>query len=109
MRLTLIILSIISAILGLALSILPFGNIAILPIVISFISGLIAFKISQKENNSANIVKGVFVVLIISLGLTMYNSFKTNEVIEDTQKAIIKENQSEEDALEELESIEIED
>ncbi len=109
MRLTLIILSIISAILGLALSILPFGNIAILPIVISFISGLIAFKISQKENKSTNIIKGVFVVLIISLGLTIYSSFKPNEVVEETEEAILKENQSDEDSLEELESIEIEE
>ncbi|MCH7525169.1 MAG: FUSC family protein, partial [Bacteroidetes bacterium] len=47
-------------------------------------------------------------ILIISLGLTIYNSFKPNEVIEDTE-SITKEKQSEEDAIEELESLEIED
>lgn len=108
MRLTLIIISIISAIIGLALSILPFGSIAILPIVVSFISGLIAFKISQKENKSTNIVKGVFLIVIISLGLTVYNSLSANEIIEDSE-SITKENQSDEDAIEELESLEIED
>ena len=108
MRLPLIIISIITAIIGLALSILPFGVIAILPIVIAIVSGFIAFKISRKENKSINIIKGVFLIIIISLALTIYNSFKVNEIVEDTE-SIIKENQSEEDAIEELESIEIED
>ncbi len=108
MRLTLIIISIISALIGLALSILPFGSIAILPIVVAFISGLIAFKISQKEDKSTNIIKGVFLIVIISIGLTILNTFKTNEIIEDTE-SIIKENQSEEEAIEELESLEIEE
>ena len=108
MRLPLIIISIITAIIGLALSILPFGVIAILPIVIAIVSGFIAFKISRKENKSNNIIKGVFLIIIISLALTIYNSFKVNEIVEDTE-SIIKENQSEEDAIEELESIEIED
>ena len=40
--------------------------------------------------------------------LTIYNSFKTNEVIQDTE-SVIKENKSVEDSKEELESIEIED
>lgn len=108
MRLTLIIISIIFVIIGLALSILPFGSIAILPIVVAFVSGLIAFKISQKEGKNTNIIKGVFFILIISLGLTVYNALKPNVVVEDTE-SISKENQSEEDAIEELESIEIRD
>lgn len=108
MRLPLIIISIISAILGLALSILPFGNIAILPIVIAFVSGLIALKISQKEDKSTSIIKVIFLIIIISLGLTIYNSLKPNEVIED-KESITKENQSEEDSIDELESLEIED
>jgi len=108
MRLPLIIISIITALIGLALSILPFGTIAILPIVVAFVSGFIAFKISQKENKSINIIKVIFFIVIISLGLTIYNSFKTNEIVEDTE-SITKENQSEEDSLEELESLEIED
>lgn len=108
MRLTLIIISIISALIGLALSILPFGSIAILPIVVAFISGLIAFKISQKEKKSTNIVKGVFLIVIISIVLTILNTFKANEIIEDTE-SIIKDNQSEEEAIEELESLEIEE
>ena len=108
MRLPLIIISIITAIIGLALSILPFGTIAILPIIIAFVSGFMAFKISRKENKGVNIIKGVFLIIIISLALTIYNSFKTNEIVEDTE-SIIKENQSEEDSIEELESIEIDD
>jgi len=108
MRLTLIIISIISAILALALSILPFGTLAILPIIIAFIADFIVFRLSRKEGKSINIVKGIFLLIIISLMLTIYNSFKTNEVIQDTE-SVIKENKSVEDSKEELESIEIED
>ena len=52
MRILLITLSIITAILGIALSILPFGSIALIPIILSFIFGLIAFKISKKDDRS---------------------------------------------------------
>ena len=108
MRLTFIILGIITALIGLTLSILPFGAIAIIPIVIAFIFGLLAFKLSNKEEKSTIIIKIVFLIVIISLGLTIYNTLNPNEVNEEIE-SISKENQSKEDSIEELESIEIED
>ena len=108
MRLTFIILSIIAAILGLTLSILPFGSIAIIPIAITFIFGLLAFKLSHKEGKNTSVIKLVFFLVIISLGLTIYNSLRPNEVGEENESTLI-ENQSDENSIEELESIEIEE
>ena len=50
----------------------------------------------------------MFLIVIISLGLTIYNTLNPNEVNEEIE-SISKENQSKEDSIEELESIEIED
>ncbi len=107
MRLLLIILSTILAILGVAMSILPFGSIALIPIILSFALGLIAFKMANKEGKSVTVIKVIFFLIIIAVGLTIYNTLQPNEIIEDSE-SIEKEKISDED-MEELESIEIED
>ena len=107
MRTLFILLGIISAILGLALSILPFGKIALIPIIASFIFGVIAFKLSQKERLNTTVIKITFAIIIIALALNIYNSLKPNEIIEDKEQ-IEKEIQSEEEDLEELEGLDIE-
>jgi EamA domain-containing membrane protein RarD len=108
MRLTFIILSIIAAILGLALSILPFGSIAVIPIAVAFIFGLLAFRSSNNAGKSTTLVKLVFSIVIISLGLTIYNSLRPNEVNEENESTL-NENRLDEESIEELESIEIEE
>jgi len=107
MRLLLIILSTILAILGVAMSILPFGSIALIPIVLSFVFGLIAFKMANKEGKSVTLIKVIFFLIIIATGLTIYNTFQPNEIVEDSE-SVENEKISDED-MEELESIEIED
>lgn len=106
MRTLLITLSIILAIVGLALSILPFGFIALIPIIAAFITGLWASKLLQKEGKSTAIIKIVFAVAIISLGLAIYNALKPNEITVD-QDLIEQQKQSDQETLEELEDIEI--
>jgi len=108
MRITFIILGIITAVLGLALSILPFGTIALIPIILALVFGLIAFRMSAKESKGSAIIKVIFLTATISLGLTIYNILKPNEVNREIE-SISKENQSKEDSIEELESIEIDE
>ena len=108
MRVLVITLSIILAIVGLALSILPFGFIALIPIITAFIFGLIAFKSLQKEGKNTTIIKIVFAVIIVSLGLAIYNALKPNEIVVD-QEAIEQQKQEDAETLEELEDIEIDD
>lgn len=108
MRFIFIILGIISTILALVLSILPFGTIAFVPIVSALIFSLIAFKISKKEGKSSSLIKILLVFVIIALGLTIYNISKPN-IVNDEIESISKENQTTEDSIEELESIDIEE
>jgi len=108
MRVLVTTLSIILAIIGLVLSSLPIGYIALIPIIIAFILGLLAFKLSLNDNKNTTIIKVVFAVIIISLGLAIYNALKPNEIIVN-QEAIEKQKQSDKETLEELEDIEIED
>jgi hypothetical protein len=106
MRVLVTTLSIILAIVGLALSILPFGFIALIPIIAAFLFGLIAFKRLQKEGKNTTIIKVVFAVIIISMGLATFNALKPNEIVID-QDAIEQQKQDDAETLEELEDIEI--
>lgn len=105
MRTIFITLAIITALLGLALSILPFGEIAFIPIFSSFVFGIFAYRISH--NKGTTIIKITFLVSIIALALSIYNTLKPNEIVED-QEQIKLEIQSEEEDLEELEDLDIE-
>jgi uncharacterized membrane protein YeaQ/YmgE (transglycosylase-associated protein family) len=107
MRIIFTILAVISVVFALALSILPFGNLAFIPIIIGFIFSLLASKWHQKEQKSTGLIKALLLGLIIALATTIYKSvFTTNEVVIDEQ-TIEKEKQSEKDAIEELDDIEI--
>jgi hypothetical protein len=109
MRLIITTLAIIAAILGLALSILPFGNIALIPIVIAFILGFIAFKMAQKEGKNTKLVKVVFLITIVGLGMSIYRSVFDENVVEEDIETINRDKASEEDAIEELEDLDIEE
>jgi predicted membrane protein len=109
MRQLFIILSIIFTALGLVLSILPFGTIALVPIIAAFILGLVAFRISKKSNKDTKIIKGILLVVIISFCISIYRSvFETNVIEDDNIETIKKEKQSDQESIEELESLEIE-
>ena len=109
MRQLFIILSLILALLGLTLSILPFGTIALFPIIAAFILGFLAFRISKKEQKSTTIIKIIFLITIVSLCMSIYRSVFENNIIENDIETIEKEKQSEQEAIEELEEIDIED
>lgn len=108
MRILITTLAIIAASLGLVLSILPFGAIALIPIVIAFILGFIAYKMAQKDGANTKLVKVVFLITIIALVLSIYRTVIEDNVVENDIETIEKEKQSQEDALEELEDLDIE-
>ena len=109
MRILVTTLAIIAACLGLILSILPFGAIALIPTIIAFILGFIAFKMAQKDGVNTKLVKVIFLITIIALVLSIYRSVFETNVVENDIETIEKEEQSKEDAIEELEGLEIED
>lgn len=107
MRLVVTTLAILSAIIGLTLSILPFGTIALLPIILAFILTFIAYKMAQKEKANTKFVKVIFLVTIVAFLLSLYRIAFDENIVENDIETIEKEKQSKEDALEELEDLDI--
>ncbi len=101
-------LAIISVVLSLILSILPFGNLAFIPIVLAVLFSFLLLKESRKEGKSTNLIKVLFLGIIVSLSVSIYRSIFTKNTVVETEQTIEKEKQSEEDALKELEDIELE-
>jgi hypothetical protein len=108
MKLLLTIVGLLSALLGLALSILPFGNIALIPIVIAFISGVLLIRILRKDQGNTLSAKLIFLIAILGLGMTIYRVIFDENVVEDDIEIINRDQQSEDEALKELEGIDLE-
>jgi len=110
MRQLLTILGFICAILGLALSILPFNKLlALIPLLLAFILSLIVMRQAKNENKSTLPLRILLLLTIVGLFLSVYRTiFDTNEVAQ-IEESIEREKQSEEDAIKELEDIEIDE
>jgi len=108
MRLLVTTLAVLTAIIGLVLSILPFGTIALLPIILAFILTFIAYKMAQKEQANTKFSKVIFLLTIIAFVLSLYRIVFDENVVENDIETIEKEKQSKEDAIEELEELDIE-
>ena len=109
MRRLFIILGFIAAILTVILAVTPLSKLAFLPATAALLFGLVAFYISRKQNNPKKPIQIIFLLTIISLGITTYKAiFETTEVanIEDLE---VKETESIEDSKDILETLEIED
>ena len=107
MRLIITILAVLLALIGLTLSILPFGPIALIPIILAFILGIIAFKLAKKEGSGLGLIKLIFLVVILGLGMTIYRAIFDENVVADDIETMINEEESLEEAKEELEGINI--
>lgn len=109
MRKLFIILGIIASVLALVLSVLPLSNLAYFPAVAALLFGLLAFYISNKNSQSAKTVQLVFLLTIIALSITIYKSIFLTVEIGNTEELQVREQQSEVEAIEELEDLDIED
>jgi len=109
MRTLFIILGFLSGIFAIALSILPFGYIALIPAILGLVFGYLAMTASKKEGRSSIPSNLIFLVSIIALLLTTYRIVFTENKVEADSEFIEKEKESKEEAIEELEEIEVED
>ncbi len=103
------ILAIITSILAIILSVLPVSNLAIFPGIAALIFGLVAFYLSKQAGEVKKIIQFSFFLTIIALGLTTYKSIFTKTEVTNTEELIKKEAASKEDAIEELEGLDIDD
>lgn len=102
------ILALIAAILAILLSVLPVSNLAIIPGVTALIFGLIAFYLSKKTGHIKKIIQFTFFLTIIALSITTYKSVFQETEVSNTEVLEEKQAKSEEEAIEELETLDIE-
>ena len=109
MKKTVSIFAFASIILALILSILPIYIIAYIPAVIGMVCAFVLWKINQKSNTNSTAFKVLVFLIIASLSITSYRVFFTTSEVIDTKNIQQKEQQSEEEAIEELEGLELEE
>lgn len=75
-----IIIGFTSAILAVILAVTALYKIAVVPISIAFVSGLIVLSLSKKQNAKTKIIQYIFLLVIIALCFTIYKGvFNTSE------------------------------
>ncbi|WP_299107633.1 hypothetical protein [uncultured Winogradskyella sp.] len=74
MKNILIIVGFITAILATVLSATKFYSFSVLPIIIAFISGLVLLFITKKAQSKTKPIQYIFLLVIMSLGLTIYKN-----------------------------------
>lgn len=104
-----IILGFIASILAVILAVTPLSNLAVAPIIVAFICGLIVLFISKKQNTKTKAIQYIFLLVIISLGLTIYKSIFSIKEIGDTEQLEQRDEENLEDSKEILEEIEIDE
>jgi LytS/YehU family sensor histidine kinase len=104
-----IILGFIAAILAVILAVTPLSNLAVAPIIVGFISGLIVFFISKKQKTKTKTIQYIFLLVIISLSLTIYKSVLHTTEVGDTEGLEQRDEENLEDSKEILEDIEIDE
>ncbi|WP_445737123.1 FUSC family protein [Mariniflexile sp.] len=102
------ILAVIFAALTLLLSVLPISNLAIFPGIAALIFTLMAFYLSKKTGEVKKIIQFTFFLTISALAISTYKAFFTEIEVASTEVLDAKEDQFEEEAIEELEGLEIE-
>lgn len=107
MRLLFIILGLISAIFAVILSVLPLSNFAYFPAIAALIFGIIAFIKTRETNKPKHTIQLIFLLTIISLALATYKYVTATTEVGDTEQLEQRAQDSEEDAIEELNDIDI--
>ncbi|GGI57683.1 FUSC family protein [Winogradskyella haliclonae] len=109
MKKLLIILGFISAILSVILSVTPLYKIAVFPIIIAFICGIALLYLAKKKQIKTKAIQYVFLLSIISLSFVIYKSIFQETEVDNTEELEKLDESSEEEAIKELEDLEIDD
>lgn len=105
MRKVFIILGLIAAIIATILSVTKFSNLAVTPIIIAFISGLIILFLSNKSKTKTKTIQYIFLLVIISMSLTIYKAVAKAAEIEAAEQRS-EENLKDSEVIENTEEIE---
>ncbi|WP_299365450.1 FUSC family protein [Winogradskyella sp.] len=104
-----IILGFVTAILAVVLAVTPLSTLAIAPIIVAFVSGVLVLLVSRKEKTKTKTIQYIFLMVIIALFLTIYKSFNPTSEIGDTKQLEQRDEENLENSIKTLEGIEIEE
>ena len=109
MKKLLITLGFISAILATILAVTPLSNLAIFPIIAGFICGIVIVFLSKKEKQKPKTIQYIFLLVIISLSITIYKGVFTTLEVGDTEQLKERDEENLEDSKEILEGLDIDE
>lgn len=107
MKKLVIILGFISAILAVILAVTPLSKIAFIPGVAALIFGIFGLYLSKQSSKKS--IQLIFLLTIIALSLATYKSVFNTVEVGNTEELQEKENESEENAIKELDGVEIDE
>lgn len=108
MRRLFIILGFITSILAVALSVTPLSKIAYIPAIAALVFGFAAFYLSRQKQYPKKSIQLIFLLTIISLTITTYKAVFEVVEVGNVEGLELKEKESEEKAIEELENLDLE-
>lgn len=97
------------AVLATILSVLPLSNLAFFPAIAALLLAGVAYFLSKKTGDSKKNIHFVFLLTIISLALSSYKAVFTETKVTNTDELEAKEIESKEEALEDLEELDLDD
>ena len=109
MKKLIIILGFITAIISVILAVTPLFRLAVFPIIIALVCGGALFYLSKKQDLKTKITQYLFLLVIISLSVTVYKVIFTTAEVGDIEELEQREEKSEEDSIELLEGLEIDE
>ena len=104
-----VVLGYIGSIFALILAATPLFKIAVFPILVGFVCGLGLLYLSKKTQQKTKTSLYILFLTTIAISVLVYKTVFYKAEVADTEAQIIKEDQSEEDAIELLEAIEIDE
>ncbi|MHA7843148.1 MAG: FUSC family protein [Winogradskyella sp.] len=104
-----IILGFVVAILAVILAVTPLSNLAVIPIIVAYVCGLLIVFMSKKDNTKTKSIQYIFLLVIIALALTIYKSVYYTSEVGDTEQLEQRDEENLEDSKELLEDIDIDE
>ena len=104
-----IILGFIAAVLAVVLAVTPLSNLAVIPIIVAFVCGLLIVFMSKKDKTKPKSIQYIFLMVIIALVLTVYKSIYYTSEVGDTEQLEQRDEENLEDSKELLEDIDFDE
>ncbi|WP_378173109.1 hypothetical protein [Aquimarina sp. SS2-1] len=106
MRIALLSLAALSAFLGIIMAILPFGTLGVLPGIVALLSGFAAYYISKKKQKPQKLPLLFLTIGVLVIVASGSKTLWVKDVVAVDTEFQEKEEQSKEEAIEELKEIE---